>query len=73
KNKTPSESLIITDMQTAIADIGGPVFHYTTVSLGIVDLFGIQVTSSPQLTAALSYEIIADITGYERYNGNNTE
>ncbi|CAG8785278.1 19482_t:CDS:1, partial [Racocetra fulgida] len=40
-------------------------------NLGLVDLFGIQVTSSPQLTAALPYEIIQDITGYTLYNGNN--
>ncbi|CAG8555835.1 13196_t:CDS:2, partial [Racocetra fulgida] len=52
-------------------DLGGPVFLYTPENLGLVDLFGIQVTSSSQLTAALPYEIIQDITGYTLYDGNN--
>ncbi|CAG8526354.1 14071_t:CDS:2, partial [Racocetra fulgida] len=52
-------------------DLGGPVFLYTPENLGFVDLFGIQVTSSLKLTAALSYEIIQDITGYSLYNGSD--
>ncbi|CAG8759435.1 15147_t:CDS:2, partial [Racocetra fulgida] len=45
ENKRQSERLIITDIQTAKEDIGGPVFMYTTEGLNVVDLFGIQVTS----------------------------
>ncbi|CAG8479525.1 13711_t:CDS:2 [Racocetra fulgida] len=59
------------NMETAMSDIGGPVFLYTPWNLDLVDLFGIQVTSSLELTAALSYEIIQDVTGYTLYNGND--
>ncbi|CAG8694387.1 7631_t:CDS:2, partial [Racocetra fulgida] len=68
KIKRISERLIITDMQTDKEDLGGPVFMYTTEGLNVVDLFGIQVTSGPKLTAALSYELIHDITGYTLLN-----
>ncbi|CAG8589422.1 20074_t:CDS:2, partial [Racocetra fulgida] len=42
-------------------------------NLGVVYLFGIQVTSSPQHTDALSYELIHDVTGYTYYDGRDSD
>ncbi|CAG8686194.1 19502_t:CDS:1, partial [Racocetra fulgida] len=50
-------------MPTVIEDLGGPVFIYTKEGLSVVDIFGIQVTSGPKLTAAQSYELIHNKAG----------